>query len=80
MAHLSGDESLIAAFCNGEDIHSATAARLFGKGLDEVSGEERRRAKTANFGIIYGISVFGLSQRLELPRAEAKAIIEVSLQ
>ncbi len=76
MAHLSGDESLITAFRNGEDIHAATAARLFGKGLDEVSGEERRRAKTANFGIIYGISVFGLSQRLELPRAEAKAIIE----
>ncbi|MBQ3260338.1 MAG: DNA polymerase I, partial [Alistipes sp.] len=76
MAHLSGDESLIAAFRNGEDIHAATAARLFGKSLDEVSGEERRRAKTANFGIIYGISVFGLSQRLELPRAEAKAIIE----
>ena len=76
MAHLSGDESLIAAFRNGEDIHSATAALLFGKGIDEVSGEERRRAKTANFGIIYGISVFGLSQRLELPRAEAKAIIE----
>ena len=76
MAHLSGDESLIEAFRKGEDIHAATAARLFGKGLDEVSGEERRRAKTANFGIIYGISVFGLSQRLELPRAEAKAIIE----
>ena len=76
MAHLSGDESLIEAFRNGEDIHAATAARLFGKGLEEVSGEERRRAKTANFGIIYGISVFGLSQRLELPRAEAKAIIE----
>ncbi len=76
MAHLSGDESLIEAFRNGEDIHAATAARLFGKALDEVSGEERRRAKTANFGIIYGISVFGLSQRLELPRAEAKAIIE----
>ena len=76
MAHLSGDESLVKAFCNGEDIHSATAARLFGKGIDEVTGEERRRAKTANFGIIYGISAFGLSQRLELPRSEAKAIIE----
>ena len=76
MAHLSGDKSLIGAFRNGEDIHAATAARLFGKALDEVSGEERRRAKTANFGIIYGISVFGLSQRLELPRSEAKAIIE----
>ena len=76
MAHLSGDESLIEAFRKGEDIHAATAARLFGKGLDKVSSEERRRAKTANFGIIYGISVFGLSQRLELPRSEAKAIIE----
>ncbi|MBQ2702425.1 MAG: DNA polymerase I [Alistipes sp.] len=76
MAHLSGDESLIEAFRKGEDIHAATAARLFGRGINEVSGEERRRAKTANFGIIYGISVFGLSQRLELPRAEAKAIIE----
>lgn len=76
MAHLSGDESLIEAFQNGEDIHSATAARLFGRDIDGVSSEERRRAKTANFGIIYGISVFGLSQRLELPRAEAKAIIE----
>ncbi len=76
MAHLSGDESLIEAFRKGEDIHAATAARLFGKSLDEVSSEERRRAKTANFGIIYGISVFGLSQRLELPRSEAKAIIE----
>ncbi len=75
MAHLSEDESLIEAFRNDEDIHSATAARLFGKSLAEVSGEERRRAKTANFGIIYGISAFGLSQRLELPRSEAKAII-----
>ncbi len=76
MAHLSGDESLIAAFLHGEDIHAATAARLFGKSLDEVTPEERRRAKTANFGIIYGISAFGLSQRLEIPRAESKAIIE----
>ncbi|MCH5330479.1 MAG: DNA polymerase I [Alistipes sp.] len=76
MAHLSGDESLIAAFRHGDDIHAATAAKLFGKSLDEVSGEERRRAKTANFGIIYGISAFGLSQRLEIPRLEAKALID----
>ena len=65
MAHLSGDESLIAAFEHGEDIHAATAAKLFNKTLDEVTSEERRRAKTANFGIIYGISAFGLSQRLD---------------
>ena len=76
MAHLSGDESLIAAFEHGEDIHAATAARLFGKPLGEVTPEERRRAKTANFGIIYGISAFGLSQRLEIPRKEAREIID----
>ncbi|MEG2060522.1 MAG: DNA polymerase I [Alistipes sp.] len=76
MAHLSGDESLIAAFAHGEDIHAATAAKLFGKSLAEVTPEERRRAKTANFGIIYGISAFGLSQRLEIPRTEAKGIID----
>ena len=76
MAHLSEDESLIAAFEHGEDIHAATAAKLFGKPLDEVTHEERRRAKTANFGIIYGISAFGLSQRLEIPRKEAREIID----
>lgn len=76
MAHLSGDESLIAAFAHGEDIHAATAAKLFNKPLGEVTSEERRRAKTANFGIIYGISAFGLSQRLEIPRKEAKDIID----
>lgn len=76
MAHLSGDESLIAAFAHGEDIHAATAARLFGKTISEVTTEERRRAKTANFGIIYGISAFGLSQRLEIPRKEAKELID----
>ncbi|MBR5819874.1 MAG: DNA polymerase I [Alistipes sp.] len=76
MAHLSGDESLIKAFADGEDIHAATAAKLFGKAISEVSAEERRRAKTANFGIIYGISAFGLSQRLEIPRKEAKELIE----
>ena len=76
MAHLSGDESLREAFMHGEDIHAATAAKIFGKPLDEVTSEERRRAKTANFGIIYGISAFGLSQRLDIPRSEAKALIE----
>ena len=76
MAHLAADESLIAAFEQGEDIHAATAARLFGKPISEVTSEERRRAKTANFGIIYGISAFGLSQRLEIPRKEAKELID----
>jgi DNA polymerase-1 len=76
MAHLSCDESLIEAFRQGEDIHAATAAKLFHKSIGEVTGEERRRAKTANFGIIYGISAFGLAQRLDIPRGEAKALIE----
>ena len=76
MAHLSGDEALISAFANGEDVHASTAALLFGKPISEVTPDERRKAKTANFGIIYGISPFGLSQRLDIPRAEAKEIIE----
>jgi DNA polymerase-1 len=76
MAHLSGDKALIEAFRAGEDIHRATAARVFGVRLDEVTSEMRRRAKTVNFGIIYGISAFGLSQRLGIPRTEAKNIID----
>lgn len=76
MAHLSGDEALIEAFKHGEDIHSATAARLYHKSVEEVSSDERRSAKTANFGIIYGISAFGLAQRLDIPNREAKALIE----
>ncbi|MFI3263813.1 MAG: DNA polymerase I [Rikenellaceae bacterium] len=76
MAHLSADPALLSAFEQGEDIHTATAAKLFGKSLEEVTSDERRKAKTANFGIIYGISAFGLSQRLDIPRAESKAIIE----
>ena len=76
MAHLSGDENLCEAFREGKDIHAATAARIFKKSIEEVTSEERRRAKTANFGIIYGISAFGLSQRLRIPRAEAKMLIE----
>ena len=76
MAHLSGDEALISAFANGEDVHASTASLLFHKAITEVTSDERRKAKTANFGIIYGISPFGLSQRLEISRAEAKQIIE----
>ena len=76
MAHLSGDENLCEAFREGKDIHAATAARIFKKSIEEVTSEERRRAKTANFGIIYGISAFGLSQRLRIPRSEAKQLID----
>jgi DNA polymerase-1 len=76
MAHLSGDEAMIEAFRQGEDIHRATAARIFGVPPAEVTGDMRRKAKTANFGIIYGISAFGLSQRLAISRSEAAAIIE----
>ena len=76
MAHLSGDEGMKQAFINGEDIHTATAARVFGVSLDDVTKEQRRRSKMVNFGIIYGISAFGLSQRLRIPRKEAAEIIE----
>lgn len=67
---------MIEAFHRGEDIHTATAARVFGVPPDQVTPEQRRRAKTVNFGIIYGISAFGLAQRLGLPRKEAAAIID----
>lgn len=77
MAHLSGDPALIEAFRNGEDIHAATAARLFGIPLEEVSADQRRKAKTANFGIIYGISAFGLKQRIaDISLQEARSIID----
>ena len=76
MAHLSGDKALIEAFMLGEDVHSATAARLYGKTPQEVTSDERRRAKTANFGIIYGISAFGLAQRLDIPNRDAKELID----
>lgn len=76
MAHLSGDEHMIADFNAGHDIHAATAARIFHKPIEEVSRDERRKAKTANFGIIYGISAFGLSERLSIPRGEAKELID----
>ena len=75
MASMSGDPAMIEAFQRGLDIHTATAARVFGVPLDGVTGEMRRRAKMVNFGIIYGISAFGLSQRLGIPRSESAEII-----
>ena len=76
MAHLSGDKNMLDAFNSGHDIHTATAAKIYKIPLEEVTTDMRRKAKTANFGIIYGISVFGLSDRLTIPRAEAKELIE----
>jgi DNA polymerase I len=76
MAHLSEDPGMIEAFVRGEDIHAATAARVFKVPLSEVTTDMRRKAKTANFGIIYGISAFGLAERLNIPRGEARALID----
>lgn len=76
MADLSGDKEMIEAFQLGEDIHRATAAKIYHTPIADVSEEQRRNAKTANFGIIYGISAFGLSERLGIPRNEAKKLIE----
>ena len=76
MAHLSGDEHLVAGFAHGADVHRATAARIFHLDPDEVTAEQRRHAKVANFGIIYGISAFGLSQRMGISRTEARDFIE----
>ncbi len=76
LAHLSQDEHLLRAFRSGEDVHAATAARIFGMPISEITKDQRRRAKTANFGIIYGISAFGLAQQLDCPRAEAKQLID----
>ncbi len=76
MAHLSGDANMVEAFNSSEDIHAATAAKIYNVPLEEVTREMRSKAKTANFGIIYGISVFGLSERLNIPRAEAKELID----
>ena len=76
MAHLSGDENMLEAFNSGNDIHAATAAKIFKIPLTEVTPDMRRKAKTANFGIIYGISTFGLAERLNIPRAEAKELID----
>ena len=76
MAHLSGDKNMIEDFCSGHDIHAATAAKVFKKPISEVTKEERSKAKVANFGIIYGISVFGLAERMNVERREAKELIE----
>lgn len=76
MAHLSGDANMLEAFNSGHDIHTATAAKIFKKPIEEVTSDMRRKAKTANFGIIYGISTFGLADRLSIPRSEAKELIE----
>ena len=76
MAHFSQDPHLVQAFISGQDIHAATAAKIFNVSIDNVTKEQRRQAKTANFGIIYGISAFGLAQQLDCSRAEAKALID----
>lgn len=76
MADMSRDHDMVEAFLSGEDIHRATAAKIYHLPISEVSDTQRRNAKTANFGIIYGISAFGLSERLSIPRGEAKSLIE----
>jgi DNA polymerase-1 len=76
MAHLSGDEGLRHAFAHGHDVHRATAAEVFGRQLEEVSADERRTAKVINFGLIYGMSSFGLAQNLGIERATAQAYID----
>jgi DNA polymerase-1 len=76
ITEISGDEAMMEAFVQGHDIHAATAAKVYGVPLEEVTGEQRRNAKTVNFGIIYGISAFGLSQRLGVSRGEAAGLID----
>ena len=76
MAHLSGDENMIEAFREGHDIHAATAAKIYKEEMENVTRDQRTKAKRANFGIIYGITVFGLAERLEISRDEAKMLIE----
>lgn len=76
IAHLSGDEHFIGAFQRGEDIHSATAAKIFGVSLADVTSDQRRKAKSANFAISYGTTAFGLSQNLNIPRKEAQELID----
>ncbi|MBP5687820.1 MAG: DNA polymerase I [Muribaculaceae bacterium] len=76
VADLSNDSTMLDAFAKDEDIHAITAAKIYHEDLDKVTGDQRRKAKTANFGILYGISAFGLSQRLNIPRSEAKMLIE----
>ena len=76
MAHFSRDPHMVEAFRSGQDIHAATAAKIFNISIDQVTKDQRRQAKTANFGIIYGISAFGLAQQLDCSRSEAKALID----
>ena len=76
MAHLSEDEHMMQVFREGKDLHAATAATIYKKGIDEVSRDERTKSKRANFGIIYGITVFGLAERLEIDRSEARQLID----
>ncbi len=76
MAHLSGDESLLEAFARGLDVHRATAAEVFGADLDAVTPEQRRAAKAINFGLIYGMSAFGLGRQLGIPRGEAQQYVD----
>jgi DNA polymerase-1 len=76
MAHMSQDPLMIEAFQKGEDIHTATASKIFEVTLEQVTKEQRNKAKTANFGIIYGISAFGLAQRMNIPRTDAKVLID----
>ena len=78
IAALSKDQGMVSAFRNNEDIHSATAAKVFGVSLDELTRAQRGNAKTVNFGIIYGVSAFGLSQQTDLNRTEAKELIGVT--
>ena len=76
MAHLSGDQNMIEVFREGKDLHAATAANIYKKPIEEVTRDERTKSKRANFGIIYGITVFGLAERLDIPRDEAKMLID----
>ena len=76
MAHLSGDKALLEAFQQGKDIHAATAAEIIGVDIDQVSSEQRRRAKAVNFGLIYGMSAFGLAKQLGIPRGEAQQYMD----
>lgn len=80
MAHLSGDQGLINAFSQGKDIHRSTAAEIFGVSLDEVTSEQRRNAKAINFGLIYGMSAFGLSRQLGISRPDAQKYMDLYFQ
>ena len=76
MAHLSGDENMIRVFRDGKDLHAATASTIYKKPIEEVTRDERTKSKRANFGIIYGITIFGLAERLDVTRDEAKELID----